>query len=123
MFALGDVIRFYSAAACKQKYHLCIGLNGHYLLINSPNKVSYPGDFVVPCSDFPFLAPTPEGVSVVCCTLVMNISDAELAKLGLVKKGSVSIDLLKRLIKFVQASPVMSEEDKESILDAVGDWL
>jgi|SRR5665213_571105 len=123
MFALGDVIRFHSAIAGKVKYHLCISMGGHYLLINSPNSTSYPGDFVVPCSDFPFLKPTPEGVSVVCCTLILEIDDATLAKLSPVKRGSVSIDLLKRLVKFVQASPVMSDEDKECIMDAVGDWV
>lgn len=122
MFALGDVLRFHSIEAGKTKYHLCISFDGNYLFINSPNMVSYPGDFITPCADFPFLDPTPEGVSVVCCTLVMEKDEATLQKLKAKKLGSVSIDFLRRLVKFVQSNPVMSEDEKEVFLQAVGDW-
>lgn len=32
MFRLGDVIRFQSIEANKVKFHLCISLDGHYLI-------------------------------------------------------------------------------------------
>lgn len=123
MFALGDVIRFYSIEAGKNKYHLCISLDGHYIFLNSPKQRIYPGDLIVPCKEFPFLPPTPSGDSVISCTIVMKKSNADLAEHGARKLGSVSIDLLRRVVRFVESSPVLTDEEKETFLNAAGDWL
>jgi hypothetical protein len=122
MFAVGDVVAFWSTEAKKRKYHLCISFNGHYLFINSPKRQPFPGDFVVDCSELPFLTPTPSGKSIISCNLVMHFSAAELKLCDAKRLGAVTPELLGALVNFVMSSPVLSQNEKDSILDAAGDW-
>src|SRR6266436_1064209 len=55
----------------KDKFHLCIHSYGLFLFVNSPKAKPLPGDFNLPCSDIPFLDPTPRPLIA-----------AELASLG-----------------------------------------
>ena len=122
MFSPGDVISFHSLEAGKWKHHLCISLNGHFLFINSPKiGKAYPGDLVVPCNEIPFLKPTTTGDSIISCTLVMHKTAAQLK--GAKKQGSISVDLLRRIVKFIEHNPVLSDETRDQILDGLGEWL
>jgi hypothetical protein len=122
MFQTGDVIEFYSNEAEKKKYHLCISLNSQFIFINSPKCVSYPGDFITPASDFPFLPPG-HANSVISCSLVMEKTEKDLKKLNAKKLGSAPVDTLKRLLKFIENDQTIPEETKEKILDGLADWL
>ena len=110
----GDVVGCWNAGANKHKFHLCVCPTGKFLFINSPKARSYPGDFHVPSPDMP-LDPTPEGYSIVSCTAVTLISDAELKRLKAVTKGRVPARVLRDLVKFVESSTILSQEDKEQI--------
>lgn len=123
MFQPGDVIWFRSSEANKPKYHLCVSLGGHYLFLNSPKTRSYPGDFIVPCTEIPVVPATPSGNSIISCSLVLHETDADLRRLRAQKRGSISHDLLKRLITFVEQTPVLSDEDRDKVLDGLGDWI
>lgn len=123
MFGAGDIVAFESIEAGKRKYHLCISFDGHYLFLNSPKQQVYPGDLVVDCCEFPFLTPTPNGKSIISCNLVMKKTDAELAAVGARCLGKASSALLSTLIKFVVASPILTQEEKDAILEAAGDWV
>jgi hypothetical protein len=122
-FLVGDVIRFHSDEAGKVKYHLCISLDGAYLFLNSPKAITYPGDFLVPCSELPFLAPTEEGYTIISCSLVMKKSDVELITAGAKKLGCVPADVLRDLAEFVSGSQILTDEERENFLEAVGDWI
>jgi hypothetical protein len=122
MFSVGDVIGFWSAEARKPKFHLCISLDGHYLFVNSPKDRTYPGDMVVSCAEFPFLEATPSGASIISCTLVMKKTDADLRACRARKLGAVRKDLLSQLIKFVMNCPVLSQDERDAIIEAAGDW-
>lgn len=123
MFSPGEVIHFWSDEAGKRKYHLCISLNGHFLFLNSPKQRTYPGDYVVACSEFPFLPVTSTGDSVVCCSIVLRKSDVDLRRLRARSLGTVSVKLLQRLVEFIEHSNVLSEEEKEAVLDGLGGWI
>ena len=122
MFAVGDVIAFWSDDAGKRKYHLCISFDGHFIFLNSPKHKSYPGDMFVPCKEIDCIPATDSGFSVISCTMLMKKNDAELVKCGAKRLGSVKPKLLAELAKFVSTSPVLTEEDKEIFLNAIGDW-
>lgn len=122
MFCTGDIVAFESNDANKRKYHLCISIDGYYIFLNSPKPASYPGDFIVSCTDLPGVPPTPSGKSIISCTLVMKKSDAELVKCKAKKLGSVKPSLLADLAIFVRTSPVLTEEEREIFFDAAGDW-
>ena len=81
MFKPADVVRFHSIVANKKKYHLCLNLNGKFLLINSPKSKIFRGDFVVSCSEIDCLPPTESGKSVISCSLLISMTDAELKHL------------------------------------------
>ena len=120
-FVAGDVIDFYSSVAVKHKFHLCLGFGGTFLFINTPKPKQFLGDLIVDCAEIPCLRPTPSGKSVISCSMVIRMTRAELAHCKAKKLGVVSPQLLRRLLKFVEASPVLSPEDKEAILDGIGD--
>lgn len=119
----GDVILFWNDGASKQKYHLCISLNGKYLFLNSPKKKQYEGDLILPCSDFPFLEPTEAGSSIVCCTLIVAPTDDELKGRKALYKGTADRAVLLKIIGFVEESDVIADDERDAILDGLGDWL
>jgi hypothetical protein len=118
----GDVIGCFNAEADKHKFHLCVCPTGKYLFLKSPKKHAFPGDFNVPCSDVP-LTPTPEGYSIISCTHLVVMTDADLKKLNPTAKGRVKPKVLKDLIKFVEITQVLSDEDKEAIISGLADWI
>lgn len=119
----GDVVHFWSIDANKPKYHLCVSLGGHYLLLNTPNAITYEGNLVLPCTDFPFLNPTATGETVVCCTLVLCPTQQTLAKVKPVVKGTVTRAVLLKIVAFVEDCEALSEDDREAILDGLDGWL
>lgn len=119
----GEVVLFWSNSAGKEKYHLCISLAGRYLYLNSPKKKAYEGDLLLPCTDFPFLPVTDTGQSVVCCTLVLAPSADEMKSRRVEVKGSVGSDVLLRIIEFVESSDAIADDERDQILDGLGDWL
>jgi hypothetical protein len=123
MFNVGDVVIFESIEAGKHKFHICISLNDHFLYLNSPKKTVYPGDFCFPCSEIPFIEPTPSGVSIISCTTVIRLSKFELTRRKAKKKGSVSVDLMRKLAAFVRKTTTLTEDQKDEFLNSMGEWL
>jgi hypothetical protein len=121
MFSPGDVVLIWNDDVGKEKFHLCICPTGKFLFLNSPKKKAYPGDFNVPSAEIP-LPPTPEGYSVISCTHLIMLAPSDFKRLRAIKKGTVSNKLLLKLIAFVDKTPVLSEEEKDAILEGLGDW-
>lgn len=118
----GDVIACWNDAAGKHKFHLCVCSTGKFLFLNSPKSKSYAGDFHVPSDDVP-LEPTPEGYSIVSCTYLMKFSDADLKRLKAVTKGKIPNRVLRDLVTFVEGLTVLSQDEKDAIIDGLADWL
>ena len=123
MFAPGDVIKFWSDIAQKKKYHLCISLQGCFLFLNSYKGRSYAGDLLVDCSRIPCLDPTKTNKSVISCSMVVRMTEDDLRHTKAEKIGTVSTLLLREVLRFIEASPVLSSDDKDAVLDGLGDWL
>jgi hypothetical protein len=123
MFSPGDIVGVYSHEAGKHKFHLCIGVNGHYVFVNSPKAIVRPADLYVDNSELPGLMPTATGKSIICCNLVMQKTDAELRSSGAVRKGTCEVALLRKIIKFVEACYVLSEEEKSTVVDGLAEWI
>lgn len=119
----GDVVLFWSADAGKEKFHLCISLDRKYLFLNSPKARRYEGDLALPCADFPFLDPTPDGESIVCCTLIVAPSAAELKGRRMEVKGTVDRSVLMKIVEYVESSDVIADDERDAILDGLGNWL
>lgn len=119
----GEVVLFWSGSAGKEKFHLCVSLAGRYLYLNSPKARVYEGDLSLPCTDFPFLDPTPSGQSIVCCTLVLAPTPTDLKGRRMEVKGVVGADVLMKIVEFVESSDVIADEERDQILDGLGNWL
>ncbi|MGY2988701.1 hypothetical protein [Bradyrhizobium sp. USDA 4508] len=122
MFSPGDVVEFWSDGAGKKKFHLCVHHDGSFLFLNSPKRKPFPGDFNIPSADVACLTPTPEGYSVLSCTHLTKRTSSELKRLKAKKLGQVNGKVLIRLIAFVEKTPVLSQEDKDAIVDGLADW-
>jgi hypothetical protein len=118
----GDVVGFFSDEAGKHKFHLCVCPTGKYLFLNSPKARGFDGDFHVPCNEVP-LDPTPEGYSIISCTTLMAIPDAELKRRKAATKGRISNVILTKLVAFVEGLDVLSQDEKDAITDGLADWL
>lgn len=123
MFAPGDIVRFYSEIAGKRKYHLCLSLHGHFLFINSPKGRIFRGDFVVPCTAIPCIPPTESGKSIISCSSLVKMTDHELKHVHAEKMASIDISILKDLLIFVEASPVLSPDEKDAIINELGECI
>jgi hypothetical protein len=122
MFNIGDVIRFHSSEAGKRKFHLCISMNGQYLFLNSAKLKSYPSDYIVPASEFPFLPQdTPD--TIISCSLVLKKSNEELRRCGAKCLGSARRETLLGLIRFIEKDRALPEAVKDEIFDGLGDWI
>lgn len=53
----------------------------------------------------------------------MTITDAELRRLGATIKGKISGTILKELVTFVEDLTVLSQDQKDAIIDGLADWL
>lgn len=122
MFSPGDVIQFWNDEAGKNKYHLCVNQDGSFLFLNSPKEKSYAGDFQIPCDEIKCLDPTPEDYSIVSCTHLTKRTEPQLKRLKAKKLGNVDGKVLIRLIAFVEKTPVLTQEDKDAIVDGLADW-
>jgi hypothetical protein len=122
MFAPGDVVGFWSDIAQKHKYHLCVHQDGLFLFIKSPKPKPYPGDFNIQSNEIPCLPATPESYSIISCTHLVKQTPSELRKLKARKYGVVENRVLLRLIAFVEKTPVLSDEDKDAIIEGLADW-
>ena len=123
MFAPGDVVFFWSDGAGKPKFHICVALNGGFFYLNSPKARTHPGDFVFSCSELPFLKPTANGSSIISCNTVLRLSPQKLKKFRAEKKGEMNAGLIAGLIGFVEATPVLTDAEKEEIVDALVDRI
>lgn len=123
MFSPGDVVQFWNEDAEKKKYHLCINVNGCFLYLNSPKPKTYPGDFQIDRSDIPCLPPTSEGYSIISCSVVLRRNLVSLKRLKAKKLGVVSRQVLLDLVAIIESSEILSEEDRDSALDGLGNWL
>ena len=69
------------------------------------------------------MPPTPSGQSIISCTLVMKKTDSELRRCNAKKVGSVSLDVIRGLVKFVRSSPVLTDDEKDAFFEAAADWI
>ena len=53
----------------------------------------------------------------------MQKTNVELRSTGATHKGKCSTELLRRIIKFAEDCPVLSEEDKDSVIDGLAEWI
>lgn len=122
MFSIGEIILFHNPVAGKNKLHLCVSFNNHFLFVNSPKAKTFFGDFEFDSSTMKGVPPTPSGRSIVSCNIVLQYTDAELRNMRARSVGSLDPETIRDLLSFVEGLETLAPDDRNAILDGLGDW-
>ena len=122
MFSPGEVVFVVSDQAkgykTRDKYHLCIcGFQGFYFFINSK---SWEGSFTLTHSDFEEL---PKDESFIACNTVLEINDQYMKENSARSIGQLSPSIVSELIDHLNDCEVLSEFDKERVIDGLSGAL
>ena len=122
MYEAGDVIRFHSTIAGKEKFHLCLGRTEHetifaFLFLNSGS--GFKGDCVLDDGQIPGLPKSPTGKSVVSFSLLVRVRDDKLPALGATKTGAIDAHLAGELASFAKAVGSLTRQEKAFVVSAL----
>lgn len=119
MFQPGDIVRFHSPTAGKQKYHLCVCTASsdercYFLFLNS--KPGYPGEIVYDDGFIDGLPVSPTGKTVVSFGMLIQVDWEKLRLFQAEKVSEASKEIRDDIIGFCSKTPVLSGRDKRIIL-------
>ena len=122
MYEVGDVIRFHSTIAGKEKFHLCLGRTEHetifaFLFLNSGS--GYKGDCVLDDGQIPGLPKSPTGKSVVSFSLLVRVRDDKLPALGATKTGAIDAHLAGELAAFAKGVRSLTRQEQAFVISAL----
>lgn len=122
MFSPGDVVRFFSPIAGKEKFHLCIcvtsdGVQNYFLYLNSEG--GYKGDYILADGDIPGLPVSRTGQTVVSFTQLIRLDQARLSTFQATKTGEIDHSLFGELIGFAKTTKALSDIDRKLVLAAL----
>lgn len=122
MFEIGDVVRFHSTIAGKEKFHLCLGRNEHqtifaFLFLNSGS--GYKGDCVLDDGEIPGVPKSPTGKSVVSFSLLVRVREDKLPVLGATKTGAIDAHLAGELAAFAKSARSLTRQEQAFVVSAL----
>lgn len=122
MYEAGDVIRFHSTIAGKEKFHLCLGRTEHeaifaFLFLNS--GFGFKGDCVLDDGQIPGLPKSPTGKSVVSFSLLVRVREDKLPVSGATKTGTIDANLAGELASFAKAVGSLTRQEKAFVVSAL----
>lgn len=118
MFSSGEVVFVESDQAAgyrrRNKYHTCIcGARGIYFFINSRN---WEGSFELLHDEFPAL---PNAQSYIACNTVLAVSDQYMKQNNARSEGMLPRLVIEKLIDHVENCDVLSDDEKEIVIDGL----
>ena len=115
MYEVGDIIRFHSTIAGKEKFHICLGRTEHetilaFLFLNSGS--GYKGDCVLDDGQIPGLPKSPTGKSVVSFSQLVRVREDKLAIFGATKTGAIDANLAGELVAFAKGVRSLTRQEQ-----------
>ncbi|SMH58203.1 hypothetical protein [Maritimibacter sp. HL-12] len=122
MFEVGDVVRFHSTIAGKEKFHLCLGRTENeaifaFLFLNSGS--GFRGDCVLDDGQFPGLPKSPTGKSVVSFSLLVRVKEEKLPAFGATKVGAIDGHLAGELAAFAKEVRSLTRQQQAFVVSAL----
>lgn len=122
MYEIGDVVRFHSTIAAKEKFHLCLGRTETeaifvFLFLNS--GFGYKGDCVLEDGEIPGLPKSPTGKSVVSFAQLVRVKEDKLPILGATKTGAIDGHLAGELAAFAKGVRSLTRQEQAFIVSAL----
>ena len=121
MFNPGDVVRFHSPTAGKEKFHLCLCVsttNGKYYFLHLNSGSGFAGDCVFDDGTIPGLPISPTGKTVVSFSQVVRMSPEKLNLFGAIKKGEINRAVAEKLASFSKECRALTDIDKPIVVEA-----
>lgn len=122
MFEAGDVVRFHSPTAGKEKFHLCLGKDDNgpllaFLFLNS--KPGFRGDCIMEDGQIPGLPTSPTGLTVVSFSAVVRMGNRRLETFGAVKTGTIDGHAAGEIAAFAEKTGVLTSAEKKLVVLAL----
>jgi hypothetical protein len=122
MFEAGDVVRFHSTTAGKEKFHLRLGRTEHesifaFLFLNSGS--GYKGDCVLEDGHIPGLPKSPTGQSVVSFSMIVRVREEKLPLFGATKTGAIDAHLASEIAAFAKEVRSFTRQEQAFVVSAL----
>lgn len=122
MYEAGDVVRFRSTIASKEKFHLCLGRTENqtifvFLFLNSGS--GFKSDCVLDDGQIPGLPKSPTGKSVVSFSLLVRVKEDKLPNFGATKTGAIDPNLAGELAAFAKEVRSLTQQEKAFVISAL----
>ena len=122
MFEVGDVVRFHSPTASKEKFHLCLGLEKGrpvfvFLFLNSTS--GFKGEYILEDGVIPGLPKSPTGQTVESFTNLTRMGHDRLGIFGAAKTGEIDGHLAGELVAFARDLKVLTRSDRTFVVAAL----
>lgn len=122
MFKAGDVVRFHSPTAGKEKFHLCLGRMGGDLVfafLHLNSKAGYKGDCILDDGSVPGLPKSPTGQTVVSFSVVVRMGDARLRMFGATRTGEIDSHVAGELAAFARKVAALTANERAFVAGAL----
>lgn len=122
MFDVGDVVRFQSPTAGKEKYHLCLGFaDGQqvfvFLFLNS--SAAFKGEYILEDGAISGLPKSPTKHTVVSFTNMPRMTEERLKKFGAVKTGQIDGHLAGELVTFARGLTLLTRSERAFVITSL----
>lgn len=122
MFSVGDVVRFHSPTAGKEKFHLCLGRTdqGHlFVFLHLNSKSGFRGDYVLEDGQIPGLPKSPTGQTIVSFSAIVRMGGDRLLKFGAVKTGEIDGRLAGELAAYAKTVRVLTGVERALVAQSL----
>ena len=118
MFSAGDIVRFHSTTASKEKFHLCLGegVEGPkfaFLYLNSGS--GFRGDCSFADGIVLGLPTSATGQTIVSFSQIVRIGEVNLKKYGATKTGQIDASIAATLADFARGTLVLTRAEREFV--------
>lgn len=122
MFDAGDVVRFHSPQAGKEKFHLCLGRTENsavfaFLFLNS--RSGFRGDCILEDGRIAGLPKSATGETVVSFSQVVRMRMDKLQLFGAVKTGAIDSNLAGELAAFAKGVKSLNKNEKILVISSL----
>lgn len=122
MFEVGDVVRFFSPTASKEKFHLCLGQSEQgpvFVFLHLNSRSGFKGDCILDDGAIPGLPKSPTGETVVSFSNLVRMNEERLLKFGATKTGRIESEVAGELVPFAKTVASLNRNEQSLVIAAL----
>ncbi len=122
MFEVGDIVRFFSPTASKEKFHICLGhdMQGPvFAFLHLNSKSGYSGEYILADGEITGLPKSPTGDTVVSFSMLVRMGDDRLVKFAAKKTGRLDAHIAGELAAFAKTVTTLTASERRFVVTAL----